>query len=262
MEDAAYDVLYDELAALEAEQPELVTPDSPTQRVGAPPSAKFQKVAPPLADGLARQGDDRRGDPQMGRRRAEAPRHGRAGRLRARAEDRRLRDQPRLRGRRLRPRRDARRRRPGRGRDAEPAHDRRHPAADAAAEGRAGAAAARGARRGVHAALRLPRVQRAARARGKAAGAEPAQRGRRLAAPEGSGRHRPAAALDLDLRHRRARGARAADDALGDAALAARARLPREPVRASASSRWRRSPRPVAPGSGAAPSSTTRSTGS
>jgi len=44
MEDAAYDALYDELAALEAEQPELVTPDSPTQRVGAPPSAKFQKI--------------------------------------------------------------------------------------------------------------------------------------------------------------------------------------------------------------------------
>ncbi|HEY5058334.1 MAG TPA: NAD-dependent DNA ligase LigA [Gaiellaceae bacterium] len=44
MEDAAYDVLYDELAALEAEQPELVTPDSPTQRIGAPLSEKFQKV--------------------------------------------------------------------------------------------------------------------------------------------------------------------------------------------------------------------------
>ncbi|MGZ4292589.1 MAG: NAD-dependent DNA ligase LigA, partial [Gaiellaceae bacterium] len=44
MADAAYDALYDELAALEAEHPELVTPDSPTQRVGAPPSAKFQKV--------------------------------------------------------------------------------------------------------------------------------------------------------------------------------------------------------------------------
>jgi DNA ligase (NAD+) len=44
MEDAAYDVLYDELAALEAEHPELVTPDSPTQRVGAPASERFQKV--------------------------------------------------------------------------------------------------------------------------------------------------------------------------------------------------------------------------
>jgi DNA ligase (NAD+) len=44
MSDAAYDALYDELAALEAEYPKLVTSDSPTQRVGAPPSAKFQKV--------------------------------------------------------------------------------------------------------------------------------------------------------------------------------------------------------------------------
>ena len=44
MEDAAYDALYDELAALEEQHPELVTPDSPTQRVGAPPSSKFVKV--------------------------------------------------------------------------------------------------------------------------------------------------------------------------------------------------------------------------
>jgi DNA ligase (NAD+) len=44
MTDAAYDALYDELVALERAHPALVTPDSPTQRVGAPPSAKFQKV--------------------------------------------------------------------------------------------------------------------------------------------------------------------------------------------------------------------------
>jgi len=44
MEDAAYDALYDELVALESEHPELVTPDSPTQRVGAPPSDKFRKL--------------------------------------------------------------------------------------------------------------------------------------------------------------------------------------------------------------------------
>ena len=43
--DATYDALYDELAALEQEHPELVTPESPTQRVGAPPSERFQKVA-------------------------------------------------------------------------------------------------------------------------------------------------------------------------------------------------------------------------
>ena len=42
--DAGYDRLYDELVALEAEYPELRTPDSPTQRVGAPPSEQFQKV--------------------------------------------------------------------------------------------------------------------------------------------------------------------------------------------------------------------------
>jgi DNA ligase (NAD+) len=42
--DAEYDRLYDELVALEAESPKLVTSDSPTQRVGAPPSDRFQKV--------------------------------------------------------------------------------------------------------------------------------------------------------------------------------------------------------------------------
>jgi DNA ligase (NAD+) len=42
--DAAYDVLYDELVALEEEHPELRTPDSPTQRVGAAPAEGFRKV--------------------------------------------------------------------------------------------------------------------------------------------------------------------------------------------------------------------------
>jgi DNA ligase (NAD+) len=42
--DAEYDRLFDELAQLEQEHPELVTVDSPTQRVGAPPSERFQKV--------------------------------------------------------------------------------------------------------------------------------------------------------------------------------------------------------------------------
>jgi DNA ligase (NAD+) len=42
--DAEYDRLYDELKALEDEHPDLITPDSPTQRVGAPPSDKFEKL--------------------------------------------------------------------------------------------------------------------------------------------------------------------------------------------------------------------------
>jgi DNA ligase (NAD+) len=44
VDDATYDRHYDELAELEQEHPELVTSDSPTQRVGAPASEKFQKV--------------------------------------------------------------------------------------------------------------------------------------------------------------------------------------------------------------------------
>ncbi|HEU5012978.1 MAG TPA: NAD-dependent DNA ligase LigA [Roseiflexaceae bacterium] len=47
--DAEYDTLMRELRALEAEHPELVTPDSPTQRVGAPPSEKFAKVRHPVS---------------------------------------------------------------------------------------------------------------------------------------------------------------------------------------------------------------------
>jgi DNA ligase (NAD+) len=42
--DAEYDRLYDELRSVEDEHPDLITPDSPTQRVGAPPSERFQKV--------------------------------------------------------------------------------------------------------------------------------------------------------------------------------------------------------------------------
>ncbi len=39
--DAQYDALLRELTALEAAHPELITPDSPTQRVGAPPAQAF-----------------------------------------------------------------------------------------------------------------------------------------------------------------------------------------------------------------------------
>src|SRR6186997_1517140 len=42
--DVEYDRLYDELEALEEKHPDLVTSDSPTQRVGAPLSGRFQKV--------------------------------------------------------------------------------------------------------------------------------------------------------------------------------------------------------------------------
>jgi DNA ligase (NAD+) len=42
--DAEYDALFRELVELETQYPELITPDSPTQRVGGPPSDAFAKV--------------------------------------------------------------------------------------------------------------------------------------------------------------------------------------------------------------------------
>ena len=51
--DAEYDRLFGELQALEAERPELRTPDSPTQRVGAPPLAEFAEVRHRTADAVA-----------------------------------------------------------------------------------------------------------------------------------------------------------------------------------------------------------------
>lgn len=45
--DAEYDCLMRELIALESQYPELITPDSPTQRVGAAPLDRFEKVVHP-----------------------------------------------------------------------------------------------------------------------------------------------------------------------------------------------------------------------
>lgn len=44
MEDAVYDRLYRQLQDLEAQYPELITPDSPTQRVGDKPATQFNSV--------------------------------------------------------------------------------------------------------------------------------------------------------------------------------------------------------------------------
>jgi DNA ligase (NAD+) len=45
--DDQYDALLDELRTIEAEHPELVTPDSPTQRVGGEPVSELEKVRHP-----------------------------------------------------------------------------------------------------------------------------------------------------------------------------------------------------------------------
>ncbi len=48
LSDADWDALMQELLALEKAYPELRTPDSPTQRVGAPPSGGFEEVVHPV----------------------------------------------------------------------------------------------------------------------------------------------------------------------------------------------------------------------
>jgi DNA ligase (NAD+) len=58
--DAEYDALLHELRALETQYPELITPDSPTQRVGAEPLPEFVKVQHPypmtsLTDAFSRE---------------------------------------------------------------------------------------------------------------------------------------------------------------------------------------------------------------
>ena len=45
--DDVYDALLDELRRIEADHPELVHPDSPTQRVGADPVSRLEKVTHP-----------------------------------------------------------------------------------------------------------------------------------------------------------------------------------------------------------------------
>lgn len=42
--DSQFDALFDELLAIESENPELIISDSPSQRVGAPPLSQFDKV--------------------------------------------------------------------------------------------------------------------------------------------------------------------------------------------------------------------------
>jgi DNA ligase (NAD+) len=61
--DDAYDAILDELRGLEAEHPELQTPDSPTQRVGAKPMEGFKQVQhaePMLSLGNARNEEELR----------------------------------------------------------------------------------------------------------------------------------------------------------------------------------------------------------
>jgi DNA ligase (NAD+) len=63
IDDDEYDALLDELRGIEADHPELRAPDSPTQRVGAPPLDRFEQVEhlePMLSLGNARSEEELR----------------------------------------------------------------------------------------------------------------------------------------------------------------------------------------------------------
>lgn len=60
--DLEYDRLLNELKKIETDRPDWVTPDSPTQRAGARPADRFEKIRHPAAIPLANAfgGDDAR----------------------------------------------------------------------------------------------------------------------------------------------------------------------------------------------------------
>ena len=200
--------MFRELQALEADDPALVTPDSPTQRVGGAPSSSFAQVShlqPMLSLANARSRDEL------------LAWDGRARRLLAAAD---LEDgvryvtEPKIDGLAISLvyrdglfERGATRGDGTVGDDvtAEPPHG----ALRAAAPRRRPRPAGRGARRDLPADRRLPPPQRGARRGRRGHVPQPAQLGRRLAAPARSAQHRRAPARALVLRDRRARGARA-----------------------------------------------------
>ena len=118
--DAEFDALLRELVELETQHPELRTPDSPTQRVGAPASERFapyEHARPMLSLANATSFEELRAFDERARKVAGGGR-----RVRLRAEDRRARGRARLSRRLAAARRNARRRAHRRRRYAEPAH--------------------------------------------------------------------------------------------------------------------------------------------
>ena len=228
--DAEYDRLFDELKALEEEHPDLITPDSPTQRVGAPPSERFQKAQhlTPMGslekvtddESLFKWADDvrKRLDSDEPVAYVIEPKiDGLA--INLTYEDGRL-----VRG--------ATRGDGVQGEDVT-VNLRTIPSVPLKMRGD-GLPAVAEVRGEVYMPLSgFRELNERVAELGPEARTEPAQRGRRLAAPEGLLDHRLAAARGLGLRHGRARG-RGARLALGGARVAARARLPHEPVRRAA----------------------------
>ena len=190
--DAEYDALVGELIEIEAEFPDLITPDSPTQRVGAPPSDLFAPVehrTPMMSldncfslEELLAWG--KRVERGIGR-----------PTLRHRAQDGRRRGQPDLRGRRLRQGGDPRRRQ-DRARTS-PRTSRRSGGPARSCAGKA-PEDPRGPGRGLHAHRDFEKLNRSLDENRPEGVREPAERRGRLTAAEGpEGHRRPQAVADL-----------------------------------------------------------------
>ena len=192
--DAEYDRLCDELRRARARAPGAARPRTRRRSASARRPRSVREGRAPLADGLAREGDDRRGarrsGPTTSRKRLgtdEPVAYVTEPKIDGLAINLVYEDGVFVRG-------------ATRG-DGERGEDvtvnlrtiGAIPLAHAARRRRGAAGAARGPRRGLPAALRLPRAERAARRRGQEDDAEPAQRRRRLAAPEELGDHAPSA---------------------------------------------------------------------
>ena len=150
----------------------------------------------------------------------QAPRLRRAGRLRHRAEDRRLRGQPRLRGRRLRSRRDARRRGERRGVTPNLKTVSAIPLRLRPADGQSPPAVLE-VRGEIYMSLSIPSRrlnERGAAEGGQAGRTQSPQRGRRLAPPAEPEHHRRAQLLSIWVygfgSHRRRRVRRASAEAI------------------------------------------------
>ena len=151
-----YDRLMERLEALEAEHPELVTPDSPTQRVGGQPLDEFATVDARRPDALDREHVQLRRGPRVGRPGPQGAEPGRAGPLRGRAEGRRRGRLAPLRGGQVRPGGDPGRRLSG-GRHLGQPPDRPR---DPDGPGRPSAGDPGGPRRGLHDQRRAGPAQR------------------------------------------------------------------------------------------------------
>ena len=211
--DAEYDQLMQELRAIEADHPELQSPDSPTQRVGAGPSEQFAVVqhrVPMLSLANAFTADALRAWHERITRLARA----RGARLHHRAQDRRPGDHAALRAGPLQRRRDARRRLAGRGHHRQPAR----PSARVplALQRRPAARTSRCAARCICRAPAFQKINDERAASGQPLFANPRNCAAGLGPPARLAHHRPPAARRVHLRAGRGRGLAAAHP-VGDA---------------------------------------------